>query len=502
MGEGGHDAMAGSGPVSPAGRSEALGHRRKGTLIPGCRDPVRRVVFLSRAFVIFAAANPVALSEPIMNQITRARGARRQMRALGIGATFALCAVASACPPGPGTTLTQLPECPTGGVWSTFFAGAYREIGTGPGTSPGEIPLSGMITDIPEFNDCQRFLVRQSSTMVFDSLFAIFARLGLDSMEVDTSGTLTGAGIIPMATIYSFHSAYPQLGIEADFNCLYFIHSTTAKSGYEARIVPVQTNAAKCLTSPTASGTPLQVDRVLMTGADVYDYPPVARWDWDSTAETQFIGIRCGRAWCEVRARESRSALASTPRYTRSGSVLYRRAVEIKGWHDEQRLAVPPAPGAPAATPSGIVATLIPDTLLDHDPVSVPAGSTRYNASWVRVASVALSAPPGIYASKFNLVQSAAPDPVNTVYFCYGPLTSSGHSPCFSATQKIPNCPSGGQWWARIEANPAYPQFYCVTRRPHPNFKIPGIVRWRWTLHDDTMWVRCLDGCCQVQPHH
>jgi hypothetical protein len=433
-----------------------------------------------------------------MNEISRACRVRRHRRALSVAATAVLCAVASACLPGPKRTLSQLPECPTGGVWSTFFADTYRQLGTGSGTSPGELPLSGMITDIPEFNDCQRFLVRQTNTMVFDSLFAIFARRALDSLEVDSSGSLVGAGMIPMATIYSFHSAYPQLGIEADFNCLYFIRSPTAKSGYEARIVPVQSDAAKCLATPTASGTPLPVDRVLMSGADVYDYPAVARWDWDSTAEAQFIGIRCGRAWCEVRPRGSASTAAATSRYTRSGTILYRRGVEIKGWHDEQRLAIPPGPGGGPATPSGIIATLIPDSLLDQDPVNVPAGSSRFNASWVRVASVALSAPPGIYAAKFNLVQSAAPDPVNSVYFCYGPVDPSGHSPCFTGEQKIPTCVNGGDWWARIESNPAQPRYFCITRRTHPNFKIPGVVRWRWTLHDDTMWVRCLDGCCQV----
>lgn len=50
---------------------------------------------------------------------------------------------------------------------------------TGSATQDGDIPLSGPITNIPEFHDCQRFLSDDGSQ--FDSLFAIFASFTLDA---------------------------------------------------------------------------------------------------------------------------------------------------------------------------------------------------------------------------------------------------------------------------------------------------------------------------------
>ena len=51
-------------------------------------------------------------------------------------------------------------------------------------TQDGELPLSGPITNIPEFHDCQRFLSRDGAS--FDSLFAIFASFKMD----ETIGSL------------------------------------------------------------------------------------------------------------------------------------------------------------------------------------------------------------------------------------------------------------------------------------------------------------------------
>jgi hypothetical protein len=42
---------------------------------------------------------------------------------------------------------------------------------------------------------------------------------------------------------------------------------------------------------------------------------------------------------------------------------------------------------------------------------------------------------------------------------------------------------------------------FAAQRHPHPGFPIPGTLRWRWLADDETIWVRCDDGCCQVQQH-
>jgi hypothetical protein len=30
------------------------------------------------------------------------------------------------------------------------------------------------------------------------------------------------------------------------------------------------------------------------------------------------------------------------------------------------------------------------------------------------------------------------------------------------------------------------------------NYRIPAVVRWRWKPNDETMWVACPAGCCEV----
>lgn len=435
-----------------------------------------------------------------MNETMRLRGVRRRTEALVVGLVVVLCAGTFACGPGKLSTTGGLPECPVSGEWSTFFAKNYLRQTVVTGGTAGQLSLPGPITDIPEFHDCQRFLVSRNGATQFDSLYAIFARFHLDSLPADDSIRGLDHTEAPMGIIYSFHGAYPPLGIEPEFNCLYFVGSPTEPSGYAAKVVPVGNQQAECSTSSTAPGTTLRVDRIEMPGADSSDYPPVARWDWDAKHGTQYIGIRCGRAWCEVHPQDELVAFASSPLYTRTGTVQFRRSVEVKGWYDEQRLALPPS-GAGNATPSSIMATFIPDSALGEGDDTTSAGS-RFESRWVRVATVALGAPPEIYASKLNLVQSPAPDPVNVVHLCFGPLDPGGNSSCFTDRNQIPKCVTGagGGWWGMIGADGAPPKFYCITRRTHHGIRIPGVVRWRWTLHDDTMWIRCLNGCCEVQP--
>jgi hypothetical protein len=59
------------------------------------------------------------------------------------------------------------------------------------------------------------------------------------------------------------------------------------------------------------------------------------------------------------------------------------------------------------------------------------------------------------------------------------------------------------EWWLRIvSGTPAKAKYFCVHRRGHEDIAgldIPGIVRWRWALNDETIWIRCLEGCCEAE---
>src|SRR5262245_45451981 len=78
-----------------------------------------------------------------------------------------------------GIVRTGLPECPQGGDWSGYLTEkapmqgqALNLINVTSMTVAGELDLSKSNTNIPEFNDCNRFLVKNTDgQLVFDSLF-------------------------------------------------------------------------------------------------------------------------------------------------------------------------------------------------------------------------------------------------------------------------------------------------------------------------------------------
>src|SRR6185437_1407485 len=65
--------------------------------------------------------------------------------------------------------------------------------------------------------------------------------------------------------------------------------------------------------------------------------PLVARWQWDAQENQYYIGIKCGRAWCEVGAKGPVPA----PSYTSAAGASHDESIvrTFKGWYDEQPLA-------------------------------------------------------------------------------------------------------------------------------------------------------------------
>ena len=86
-------------------------------------------------------------------------------------------------------------------------------------------PTSSAITNIPEFHDCQRFIVtdRRTGRAVYDSLYAIFASPVLDTLDevLDSLDAQFGPGVwaFPAAEIYTEGGVYPALGIKTAFSC-------------------------------------------------------------------------------------------------------------------------------------------------------------------------------------------------------------------------------------------------------------------------------------------
>jgi hypothetical protein len=519
-----------------------------------------------------------------------------------------------------GTRLSFMrPECPQ--TWDTIpeFPVSESKVavrGVSPPPPPSGVPqsvpgssalaASGPITDIPEFNDCQKFVIPEAGGVAahYDSLYAIFAAFKMDSITsalvldhvtwsssntavatVSATGVVTGISVgttsiiatstvepgrkaamvvtvmttapqppptvyitntpavtihpgssftavatigprttasLPAAEIYTYGPGdnygpgRPTLGIGPNFNCLYLYFDSsgalTAKMVNKPTLGP-GTKACFDVKDPVGeSGTTLSVIRT--PGFHPADYPAVARWDWDPVNQHQYVGIKCGDAWCEIGASGAKPFTPSGKYTATSGSGEgVARVLGIKGWYDQQFLAIPGDGGR--MIPSAAMGTVIPDPGLDT--VTKAMFSSGH---WVAVAYVAID--PGTaggaaatyYKHKFNFdpvaVQSSLAR-MNTLSLCYG---TRDHCRVPKPTPPAVGCEAKqtsafiwkvNRWWAKVEsASHDKTMYRCVTRRDHlaaltsTGVKIPAATRWRWLANDETTWNYCdIAGCCQ-----
>jgi len=493
-------------------------------------------------------------------------------------------------------SLATVPECPH--TWDTI---AVFPAKTGdrplPPTVSGSSALnaSGPITNIPEFHDCQKFIIPAAASVPahYDSLYAIFAAFKLDSIggalpfdaytwsssntavaTVDASGHVTGvaagsaaiiatstadpthkayvqvtvttsappvtpipvvapaSGIfvqvgasflvvanlgantttsLPVAEIYTYGPGYSPLGIGPNFNCLYLYFD--ASGNLSAKMVKVGgAGDGACFGGAdpnTLVGTPLSVIR--SAGLAVDDYPPVARWDWDPVNNLQYIGIKCGAAWCEIGSREAHPFTVSASHVPAGGSAP--RVLAVKGWYDEQFLAI--KNDARQWIPSGLKGMVIPD------PNLASKHEADFAAGWVPVAYVGLDTMSGAtaaakyYKQKFNFDPVHAQLPLsrmNTLSLCYGTRSHCGvpipTNPAIGCgpDQKLPFIWFIRRVWVKLESASRDRVLYrCVTRRDNLaavtalGISTPATTRWRWLALDETTWAYCdVAGCCET----
>lgn len=390
------------------------------------------------------------------------------------------------------------------------------------------IPAVARTINIPEFHDCQRFVVKgKLNKLVFDSLYAIFAP---DSIHNSWARLTTNPALGQLfAIVYTFggnsglslgdphHGGkYDKLGIAPGFNCLYLYRykRDTKSEELRGRMIQYDTVSACAeainLAHPdtTRPHTDLPVHRIkpaYKLGA--VDVPAVARWDWSPTDSTQYVGVSCGPAWCEVGGQGSPSyAYASTLSHDK------RRIAEIKGWYDEQFLDSGPA-DHPVPSHWG---TIFPvSDLWSKD-------TSAFHDTWVPVAYVTVSADYN-WALRFKHTVGAGPPKqtgvsggvkTNIIEYCNGVLVttpgapgcyfdpSTGPTPTFAACPGPPT--STPPWWRRtLEPGTGNViQTRCLKRWDHQamgvtQINIPGTVRWRWAYGDMLSWGRCGGGCCQ-----
>jgi hypothetical protein len=399
-----------------------------------------------------------------------------------------------------------------------------------------QLAVAGRITNIPEYHDCQRFVVNEK----YDSLYAVFvssngrgvidelkrlecsAGLVLANDNVpqkrptegnvnpllsrrDTNVTVmepsftrgpanpeTNCRAIPggqwnlvgiaLAEVVSWGGEYPSLGIKPYFNCLFVYDSDALK----AVMVPVGRDDKPCteIVDPTAVvGTQLRVRATSRAGLTAEDYPPVGKWDTDPRTGSMYVGMICGDKWCEL----APEATTYSEQYTSTSTDrLVRRLREVKGWYDEQRLAVKNGEGV---IPSSIVGTFAPSRNL-----GAYRESDFNSRRWLPAGTAVLSSGHPDYLAKLNF--GGGPR-ANQIWLCSGSA-----SKCIPthAQRQVADCSEKHTMFAMIRSSLGDSLYKCVGYYHHKSndvvIPIPGTVRWAWYDTDEGGWIRCPLGCC------
>lgn len=415
----------------------------------------------------------------------------------GIAVLLVLLVCAEVCPPSPQGTLAGRRECPhTYSDSARVFAEEVAGI------------------DVPEFNDCQRFLVEDGETgeLSYGGYFAIFAVSIANELEDSLAkyeeNLPLGFGRVAFsAAIVLAEGDYEPLGIRNGLNCLLVWRDPRGSENWVAKMTPRDStrneDCSGLIDPDSVGGQQLQVMRresVGLTEADKYTW--AARWGWDQEHKVQIAGITCSRAWCNV-GEEGRFARPETYHERKNPSNVsaeWKRVTDIKGWYDEQLLAAMPQATGADPRPSRILGTIIPDT-------SLATKTMQHFQSWQAAAQVDLSlVPEGKpeeiegYTAKFGFTETSG-DRLNKISACHGeycvPENATIRGNCTCPITE-PNC-NDRAWFAKVEgADGSEPVYHRMCRYTMCGVTIPATARWRWLAGDEGTWFRCVDGCCEL----
>jgi hypothetical protein len=408
----------------------------------------------------------------------------------------------------------DLPECPHDWEFSKIkirVPKVQRPVSLQPLNTDNRLSAPGYKTNVPEFNDCQRLVWGSGTTAKYGALYAVFAWDHMDSVNLIDSA-LANNKALPIVEVLSLGGRYQPLSIFPGFSCL-FVSLDSGK--WVGRLVYFGAVEGDCHEPrpvdelDTVPHAKLSITRTTYPTLDWSQYPAVARWDWDVESNTQVIGFKCHKGWCEA-GRPGKSpntgpnlsvALRGVPGL--AGSPV----LQVKGWYDQQRLS-PTAKGwwHPGAGPTSVVGTIIPA------PGLALLESTHFNLTWQLVAYVNLSEPSLEYKRRHNMVPKIGDlfhSRLTTISMCAedwgGPnplLTGAGCQGVSEAQRKHATCKAevnapNVHWWGKTDpADGGPPRYWCVVRREVTEALVPGTARWRWMADDEITWDRCGAGCC------
>lgn len=344
----------------------------------------------------------------------------------------------------------------------------------------------GRATELPEYHDCQA-LISPSNTRVYAQLAALYATQELRPEDLPLHqafllGYVINYGEYKQNGIGSgLGDSYPELGLEKGVSCIYGQTNRAIADYGSAWIKPVS-NGIDCDPLVMNVSTLASYKRLRLKRKEIADpsgnaypleaYPLVARWDWDSANSQQYIGIQCGAAWCEI-GPENNFNESAVPAPPQGAPMPNSHVYRIKGWFDSQRLAVYNSINS-RIEPGAEIGYIYPHPHLDLFPDTLHFNQQRW------VATLTIDRRSDIYKNKFLI------------------------EPNGDAARMFLQRQGANNWHRQLARGIGTPNglkgALFRTKGPEKPDRLRGTVRWRWLDTDESSWVSCINGCCQVDP--
>lgn len=401
--------------------------------------------------------------------------------------------------------------------------------------------FTGKRDRVPEYNDCQRFLLGPMDTPSYGNVFAIFVADSVAeahgiggvtpqdpgaSAAAPASGAAVAApaangnGMSAVALIAAWGDYLP-LGIrQPGFYCLLMDsgarpNAAIVRAGANADCEnPLMSTRHDLFVrrQPNRPNLPGRPPDEKLTPADV---PGVVRWGFDgvpannvpSGKSVHYAIVPCGTAVCYVGPTGSGGSGAGfTPKPPHAiladmGLPQSGRSREVDFWHDTQFLA---DPGSSTGSTNPVVPPLV-GVLIPDDSLGIRE-KKDFEGGWVRVAEVAMSG--SAYDSKFNFAATTTGGVYNVVHACA--YTDASNHNCGLSLEKTnemnlkcqetdPTDATALKWRARHTSANGTVTYHCIQYIPPstPGLEVPGTARWKWLADDEALWFRCEDGCCK-----
>jgi hypothetical protein len=255
--------------------------------------------------------------------------------------------------------------------------------------------------------------------------------------------------------------SYTRLHLQVGLNCVYLKHEHTGPtSHWSGKIAPPAANICD-----PATVAPILTAVAEHDGAQI---PPVTRFVERSDMVPN-IGVRCGTAWCVIGA----GGPGDVPAAVHAGAPSTPPGAQstIKGWFDDQHLAISNAASPHGLAPS-IRASIVPEADLASKHLS------DFSAGFVLVARAFFPGP------------ATATLPAKYAAFGFTP-----------GWNRIELKETGGTWQARITTPGGTSVLRVASRVEHTMFSVIAAARWAWRDTDEWIWVACDNGCCLIEPN-